>query len=65
MLTLFILDLALDIVDGVRRLHLQSDGLASKCLYDYEGVSNAGTESYQEGAYRFACLHGDEGLNAK
>ncbi len=33
MLTLFILDLALDIVDGVRRLHLQGDGLTRQGLH--------------------------------
>ena len=29
---LFILDLALDVVDGVRGLDLKSDGLASDCV---------------------------------
>ena len=33
MLTFLVLDLALDIVDGVRALHLQSDGLASERLH--------------------------------
>ena len=32
LLTLLILNLALYIVDGVRALHLQGDGLASQCL---------------------------------
>ena len=32
MRTFLILDLALDIVDGVRALHFQSDGLASQGL---------------------------------
>ena len=31
-LTLLVLDLALDIVDGVRALHLQRDGLAGEGL---------------------------------
>merc|ERR1712223_964444 len=30
---LLVLDLGLDILNGVRRLHLQSDGLASQCLH--------------------------------
>ena len=38
---LFVLDLGLDIVDGVRRLHLQSDGLASEGLDDCNDVSIA------------------------
>ena len=33
MLTLLVLDFALDIVDGVRALHLKGDGLASQGLY--------------------------------
>ena len=31
--TLLVLDLGLDVVDGVRRLHLKSDGLARQCLH--------------------------------
>ena len=31
-LTLFVLNLGLDVVDGVARLHLQGDGLASQGL---------------------------------
>jgi hypothetical protein len=30
--TLLVLDLLLDLVDRVRRLHLKGDGLASQCL---------------------------------
>ena len=30
--TFLVLDLLLDVVDGVRRLHLKGDGLTSKCL---------------------------------
>ena len=33
MLTLLVLNLALDIVNGVRTLHLQRDGLASEGLH--------------------------------
>ena len=32
-ITLFVLNLALDIVDGVGRLHLKGDGLAGQGLY--------------------------------
>ena len=32
-LTLLVLDLALHVVDGVRGLHLQGDGLACQCLH--------------------------------
>uniref|UniRef100_A0A453NEQ9 Uncharacterized protein n=1 Tax=Aegilops tauschii subsp. strangulata TaxID=200361 RepID=A0A453NEQ9_AEGTS len=30
---LLVLDLGLDVVDGVRRLHLKGDGLARECLH--------------------------------
>ena len=32
--TLLILNLGLDVVDGIGGLHLQGDGLASQCLYE-------------------------------
>merc|ERR1719248_561100 len=32
--TLLVLNLGLDILDGVRRLNIQSDGLAGQCLYE-------------------------------
>ena len=34
LLTFLVLDLALNIVDGVRAFHLQSDGLASQGLHE-------------------------------
>jgi len=33
-LPFLVLDLALDIVDSVRALHLEGDGLARECLYE-------------------------------
>ena len=33
-LTFLVLNLALHVVDGVRRLHFQGDGLSCQCLYE-------------------------------
>lgn len=57
--TLFILDLRLDVVDGIRGLDFESDGLASEGLDDYS-CELVKTSSHSEnemwrGCHRWVC----------
>ena len=73
---LLVLNLGLDIVDGVRRLNLKGDGLAGEGLNDCgelvkEESKDSGSEwgagrcgEFWGGTYRSACHHGGAGPSA-
>merc|ERR1739837_57376 len=48
--TLLVLDLGLDILNGVRRLHLQGDGLPSQCL-DEDLHTSSQSQDKMEGVF--------------